>query len=362
MLAKPFALCLALSAPAAAQGVESWSPATGLLPDQVVPAWTFDTGFGPCSAATAALAGGVLRLDHASACNADTATYSMIAGGPSGGLPPVYWLEGRARVVSSSQVDPDRGVTGLALAPPSWCPWLLELDLGELRLSWVTLELLGVVALDTSSAPRTYRLEVDVPGYTSRVFVDGALVLTAAAPTGLGCFTPGVFQQQAVFGNLAPQEGGVSEWGEVRHNLGDGVESFCLPTNPNSLGFAVSVSHTGGRDLASNDTTLHAAGVPVGAFGYFLCSRAYQPGAALPGSQGTLCLGAPVGRFNRAGEILTGSATFTVALPLDLQDLPQPTGGVAAQAGESWHFQLWYRDANPQPTSNLSQALRLTFE
>jgi hypothetical protein len=124
----------------------------------------------------------------------------------------------------------------------------------------------------------------------------------------------------------------------------------------------VQLQHTGGLDLATNDTVLRASGVPNASFGYFLCSRVHQVPAGLPGSQGQLCLGAPLGRFNRPGEVVSGVPGGTVQLTLDLTNLPQPSGSVAATTGESWHFQLWYRDANPQVTSNLSEAIRLTFE
>lgn len=49
-------------------------------------------------------------------------------------------------------------------------------------------------------------------------------------------------------------------------------------------------------------------------------------------------------------------------LPVDLGALPQPNGSVAATPGESWSFQLWYRDANPLPTSNFSTAVTALLE
>ena len=43
----------------------------------------------------------------------------------------------------------------------------------------------------------------------------------------------------------------------------------------------------------------------------------------------------------------------------DLGDLPQ---GTVVSAGETWNFQLWYRDVNPTQTSNTSNGLAVTFE
>ena len=39
-----------------------------------------------------------------------------------------------------------------------------------------------------------------------------------------------------------------------------------------------------------------------------------------------------------------------------------PTGPVAVTAGETWHFQCWFRDvAGSAATSNFSDGLRITF-
>lgn len=316
-----------------------------------------------CNAANVNLIGSTLRIDHSSACPNDYLSFGTYKDGPVGPPPATYWIEARCRVVSSNGSDPNRGVAALALSPPSICPWILELDLGWLSLSWATLQHFGVVNIDTSSVMRTYRLEVDPATYLARVYVDGALVLSAPAPSQPSlCFNAGFTQLSALFGNVFPMEGGVSEWESVRHNLGNGASTFCAPAQPNSAGALTRLQHTGGLELATNDTGLHASGVPSASFGYFLCSRAHQAAAGLPGSQGQLCLGAPIGRFNRPGEVVSGLPGGTVQLTLDLTDLPQPSGSVAVTAGESWHFQLWYRDANPQVTSNLSEAIRLTFE
>ena len=34
---------------------------------------------------------------------------------------------------------------------------------------------------------------------------------------------------------------------------------------------------------------------------------------------------------------------------------------VAIQPGETWNFQLWYRDNNPQTTSNFTDAISIFF-
>ena len=361
--AVPIPLWAMLSAPIPAQVTEAWHASSGRLPSEDLPAWTLQMDTKSCSAASVNLIGNTLRIDHSSVCSVDSLFYSTYKSGPVGAPPATYWIEARCRVVSSNASDPNRGVAALALAPPSICPWTLELDLGWLSLNWATIQHFGAVNIDTSSGMRTYRLEVDPATYLARVYVDGALVLSAPAPSQpLLCFNPSFTQLTAVFGNVFPMEGGVSEWESVQHNLGNGVTTFCAPAQPNSAGLSARLQHTGGLDLATNDTVLHASGVPNAAFGYFVCSRVHQAPAGLPGSQGHLCLGPPIGRFNRPGEILSSGPSGAMQLTLDLTNLPQPSGSSAATTGESWHFQLWYRDANPQVTSNLSEAIRLTFE
>ncbi len=32
------------------------------------------------------------------------------------------------------------------------------------------------------------------------------------------------------------------------------------------------------------------------------------------------------------------------------------------QAGEPWNFQVWYRDQNPTSSSNMTNAVSLTFQ
>ncbi|MFT7679088.1 MAG: hypothetical protein ACI8QC_003087 [Planctomycetota bacterium] len=48
----------------------------------------------------------------------------------------------------------------------------------------------------------------------------------------------------------------------------------------------------------------------------------------------------------------------TVLFQPDLANLPN---NVTIQPGDSWIFQYWFRDANPTPTSNTSDAVVVTF-
>jgi hypothetical protein len=51
----------------------------------------------------------------------------------------------------------------------------------------------------------------------------------------------------------------------------------------------------------------------------------------------------------------------TATVDVDLGALPtNPPHAVLP--GETWHFQCWYRDKNPGPTSNTTDAVACKFE
>lgn len=138
---------------------------------------------------------------------------------------------------------------------------------------------------------------------------------------------------------------------------------YCTPATPNSTGDAGRLSVLGFPGAASQGFVhLAASSLPAGSTGYFLASRLQASVANPGGSQGTLCLGGAIGRFVGPGQVQAADAGGRMALSVDLSSLPQPTGAVAAAAGEAWNFQAWYRDANPGPTSNFSSAVTLLLQ
>lgn len=130
---------------------------------------------------------------------------------------------------------------------------------------------------------------------------------------------------------------------------------------PNSTGAAGTMFATGSGLFIANDVTLRAVGLPAGEFGIFLTALGPAVLPGLGGGAGTLCLEpASVGRFSRSpSEILSTGAAGEVALAIDLGDLPSPFGAVAAQFGETRHFQFWHRDVGPFGPSNLTGSLWL---
>ncbi|MEZ6014193.1 MAG: hypothetical protein R3F49_03700 [Planctomycetota bacterium] len=136
--------------------------------------------------------------------------------------------------------------------------------------------------------------------------------------------------------------------------------NFCGPAPLNSAGTSGSVSAQGSPLLAANHLSLRASQLPTGASGYFLASRT-QGSTSIPGSQGVLCLAGAIGRFVGPGQVMNSGATGQFTLVLDLTALPTPSGSVPANVGETWNFQAWYRDANPNATSNLTDGVSVTI-
>jgi hypothetical protein len=136
--------------------------------------------------------------------------------------------------------------------------------------------------------------------------------------------------------------------------------SYCMAT-ANSTGATATIRANGDLAVVANDVLLTAEQLPISTVGYFLVApnQGFVPNAG--GSAGNLCLGAPIGRY--AGNVLGSGASGAFALQIDLTSLPQPTGSVAAQAGQTWNFQAWYRDVVLGfSTSNLTNGTSLTFQ
>lgn len=136
----------------------------------------------------------------------------------------------------------------------------------------------------------------------------------------------------------------------------------CAPGALNSTGQVSRLRTAGSTAAAQGNLTLVADQLPPGSAVMFLNSRtagfAPNPG----GSLGDLCLGAPIGRYARTGEVRTASAAGLAALPLDLASTPSVGAVVSILAGESWHFQAWHRDTIAgQARSNFTGSVRVGF-
>jgi endonuclease I len=134
---------------------------------------------------------------------------------------------------------------------------------------------------------------------------------------------------------------------------------YCTPGVPNSTGNSASISASGSLVAAANDIRLVAQAMPQNQFGYFITSETQGFVSGPGGSQGSLCLGGALGRFTQQVQSTGIFGTFEIAVDLGAMPVTPPQ---AVQAGETWHFQAWYRDANPGPTSNFTDAISLAFQ
>lgn len=135
-------------------------------------------------------------------------------------------------------------------------------------------------------------------------------------------------------------------------------EAYCTPANPNSTGRSAAISASGFTRAPCNRMTLNGTDLPPHQGALLLVSRETGFTPFVGGGQGDLCLGGTVGRLR--DEIQVSDAGGAVHFPFDLTDVPPFHHSI--RPGETWHFQAWYRDFHPGPTSNLTDAVSVEFE
>ncbi|MEM9799871.1 MAG: S8 family serine peptidase [Planctomycetota bacterium] len=134
--------------------------------------------------------------------------------------------------------------------------------------------------------------------------------------------------------------------------------NYCS-TNANSSGQRARISAFGSDDASENDLRVEADRLPTNTVGFFLAAPGSGFVANPGGSQGNLCLSGAVGRYS--ATVLNSGAAGRFSLNLDLGAVPTPTGSIGMSAGTTYHWQAWFRDANPSVTSNLTDGVRVLF-
>ncbi len=173
--------------------------------------------------------------------------------------------------------------------------------------------------------------------------------------------TGGLFLAGSTGGDIAgSNQGLVDAW--ILRTSNAAIDLYCHSATSNSAGSPAQIQAWGSNVLGSNSLRIGANSLPPQTFGYFLTSQTQGFVPQVGGSQGTLCLSGNIGRINGPGQVLDSGPNGCILLDVDLLQIPQPSGPIAIQVGETWNFQAWYRDHNPLPTSNLSDAITLTFE
>jgi len=131
--------------------------------------------------------------------------------------------------------------------------------------------------------------------------------------------------------------------------------------NNNSTGLPGRIEGFGAPRASENNLTLHASQLPTGSLGFFIVGNQQIFGANPGGSSGNVLVGPAIGRYG--GNILQANGAGRVQMPVNLTQLPRPTGPIAVTAGQTWYFQYWHRDSNGgAPTSNFTRALSIAFE
>ncbi|MDF1837556.1 MAG: hypothetical protein P1V35_06800 [Planctomycetota bacterium] len=136
----------------------------------------------------------------------------------------------------------------------------------------------------------------------------------------------------------------------------------CYTSVPNSTGVPGRMAVSGSNAISDNQLTVKAFQLPIGSFGFFLTSRVMGNQPGFGGTSSTLCLGGSIGRFVAPNQVQAADSSGRFSIDLDLAAMPTPTGFIPVQTGESWYFQAWYRDANPNSTSNLTDAIEVGFQ
>lgn len=148
-------------------------------------------------------------------------------------------------------------------------------------------------------------------------------------------------------------------------------EEFCVSI-PNSTGFPALLGGWGNPNPLANDVMLVAEHMQPtlftinGSVGYPLVSAASQAPMILTVGQGLRCIDDPIGRMTNLVRQTNGAGQMF--FPIDTTAIPNPvTGPQAIQPGDTYYFQVWYRDvitnsAGAQVvTSNFSNGYRLQF-
>ncbi len=124
----------------------------------------------------------------------------------------------------------------------------------------------------------------------------------------------------------------------------------------NSAGVPAVLRASGSPYVDNDCITFDVMGLPPAQFGYFLTSATQGYVPLFGGSEGHLFLALPIIRFN--GSILISDSMGMVSFSPSLNNLPQ---GTVVLPGDTWSFQMWFRDTNPNPTSNTTNGLAITF-
>ena len=236
---------------------------------------------------------------------------------------------------------------------------------GTIKLTGVPAGTYDVYTYGMAPDSGTFRTGVDVTGSTGGLqavggsFINGHQLLESYALHTITVASGGDIE--VVF-SISQSFISINGLQIIEQGAGSGVgTNYCGPAVANSSGSPAIINASGSALVVDNDLTLSGSGLPNNQFAIFVNSLS-QGFVPMPGgSLGNLCLSGGLGRYNGPGQILNSGAGGSVSLLIDLNATPTPAGPVSIFPGETWNFQLWYRDLMPGPVSNFSDGVSVTF-
>ncbi len=206
------------------------------------------------------------------------------------------------------------------------------------------------------------RSPIGVDANLGRVRDNGGLTPTSrprrGSPLiGAGAVAPAMGKDQRGL----PWPAGPSDIGAVRYNF-DRTPIDCIP-EANSSGFPGELFATGSQKAVDNGLELTLTSLPPHQLAVVLMGPSVGITPFPAGSDGILCLAAPVRRLLGPGQVLTADASGIASLAVDFRSLPQGPGpALEVHAGTTLVFQAWHRDSiQGTPTSNFTAAARVDF-
>ncbi len=151
---------------------------------------------------------------------------------------------------------------------------------------------------------------------------------------------------------------------------------FCSPANSNSTGVPALLTGSNGSGVGS-DLHLEITGGVPGQLAYFLVGNEATQGISV--SNGQFCLAGTttaqffrfnvggtdmnsIGGFNANGTMINAAGTSTTGFGFDVPTTIPSSPPTTIMAGQTWHFQGWYRDTPAGVgSSNFTNGLSVTF-
>ena len=208
-------------------------------------------------------------------------------------------------------------------------------------------------ASDPSHSGQAFLFEKDSTGVWEETFVFRAS--ENFATTGSFGGSVAISENYAIVGDhIGVDSLGIATGASFAFELPKGNVGCLGPAN--STGQPGGLRITGNRNLAAGILTARGKGMPIGQAALLLGSRQSGFIATPGGSLGNLCLGGRIGRLGVAVADQRGRLELHLNPSALAMNPPVPI-----LPGETWHFQLWYRDQHIGATSNLTNSIVVDF-